>query len=70
MKEVKTSSMVLATILAVFFMIAFIPAAFSQGGPPPPPPPGGGTPAGAPIDEGMIVLISSCVAYAYYKFRK
>ena len=58
----------LAGILVILLMLAG-QSVMAQLGPPPPPPPTN-PPAGAPIDGGTVLLISSCLAYAWYKLKK
>lgn len=64
----------LAVLTIAFFMLTALPA-FADDPPPPPPqghgqngnqPPGGG----APIGEGLAILLTMGVAYGYKKFKQ
>jgi hypothetical protein len=56
----------------VFLLFTFIPTVLTFADPPNPPGPGGpgtagGTPVGAPIDDGITILLALGIGYAVYK---
>ena len=56
----------------VFFLLTLLPAVLTFADPPNPPGPGGpgpagGTPVGAPIGDGISILLALGIGYAVYK---
>ena len=61
----------ISRVLLLIYCSIF-PALYSLADPPGPPPPGGdptlgGTPVGAPINDGLLILLIICVGYGLYK---
>ena len=57
----------------VLICCSLYPALFTLADPPGPPPPGGdpslgGTPVGAPIDNGLYILLVLGLGYGFYKY--
>ena len=76
-QAMKTANKTLLFIVSILFFISFVRVSLAD--PPPPPPPGGHgqsgnqTPAGAPIDGGLGILLAMGAAYGgkkLYQARK
>jgi hypothetical protein len=56
----------------IFLLFTLLPTVLTFADPPGPPNPGnpgsGGTPVGAPIDDGITILLALGIGYTVYKF--
>jgi hypothetical protein len=55
--------------VAILMIVMTITSQVLMAQPPPPPPPSPPPPRGAPIDGGVLMLISACIGYGYKKLR-